>query len=161
MALQKSTLSQSLEKQFGEKPASAAQAALEWASAYVSYAAAALSKGGSLPVTALANQALVVSAFTTALQAQTSSGAAAAMAQGVQAFWTALVWVGPTTTGTTLFPGNATLAAQLSSIFADTSQQSDADKARALADAFDAGARLVLVNDIQIPAGAPTVGPIS
>jgi hypothetical protein len=161
MPLQKSLLSQKLEKQFGAKPASPAQAAFDWASAYVSYAASALSTGGSLPVTALANQGLVVSAFTAALQAQSSSGAAAAMAQGVTAFWTALVWVGPATAGTTLFPGNPTLAAELSAIFADSSEKSDADKARALADAFEAGAKLVLVNDIQTASGVPIVGPVS
>jgi len=161
MPLQKSTLSKGLEQQFGSKPASAAQAASDWASSYTSYAAAALSTGGSLPVTALANQGLLIAAFTAAFQTQSSSGAAAAMAQGVTAFWTAMVWVGPGMLGTTVFPGNPTLASALASVFADTSEQSDADKARALADAFDAGAKLVIVSDVLVPPAPPIVGPIS
>jgi hypothetical protein len=161
MALQKSTLSQQLEKQFSSKPSTPAQAALEWATAYASYAAMAMSSGGSLPVTALANQSLLVSAFTAAFQTQSSSGAAAAMAQGVTGFWAALVWVGPGMVGSTVFPGNPALSTALSSIFADTSGQSHADKARALADAFDAGAKMVVVNDVRVPPLSPIVGPIS
>lgn len=162
MPLLKSTLAQQLEKQFSGKPSSPAQAASEWASAYVSYAASALSAGTSLPVTATANQSLLVSAFTAAFQTQSSSGAAAAMAQGVSGFWTAMVWSGPLAVGTTVFPGNAALSSALSAIFADTSKQSDGDKARALADAFDAGAKMVIVNDIPlIQPAPPIVGPIS
>ncbi len=161
MALQKSTLAQKLEQQFGAKPASSAQAASDWASAYVSYAAAAMSTGGSLPITAMASQSLLVAAFTAAFQTQSSSGAAAAMAQGVAGFWTAMVWIGPGMVGTTVFPGNSTLSSALAQIFGDTSQQSDADKAQALADAFDAGAKMVMVNDVQVPPLPPIMGPIS
>jgi len=162
MALQKSTLSQKLEQQFGAKPSSSAQAASDWASAYVSYAAAAMSSLSSLPITAMAGQSLLASAFTAAFQTQSASGAAAAMAQGVTAFWTTMVWIGPGVVGTTVFPGNAALSSALSSIFGDTSgQQSDADKAKALADAFDAGAKMVMVNDVQIPPLPPVMGPIS
>ncbi|MES1164422.1 MAG: hypothetical protein ABUR63_01590 [Verrucomicrobiota bacterium] len=158
----KSTLAQQLEKQFGAKPASAAQAASDWASAYVSYASSALSAATSLPVTATANQGLLVAAFTAAFQTLSSSGAAAAMAQGVTGFWAAMVWAGPLAVGSTVFPGNAALSPALAAIFADTSQQSDADKARALADAFDAGAKMVMVNDVPlIQPAPPIVGPIS
>jgi hypothetical protein len=162
MALLKSTLAQRLEKQFGAKPSSSAQAASDWASAYVSYASSALSAATSLPVTATANQSLLVAAFTAAFQSMSPSGAAALMAQGVTGFWTAMVWAGPVAVGSTVFPGNATLSSTLSSIFDDTSRQSDADKARALADAFDAGAKTVIVNDIPLTQPAPPiVGPIS
>lgn len=161
MPLQKTSLAQQLESLFGAKPASSAEAASKWASAYVSYAAAALSSAGSLPVTAMANQSMLVGAFTAAFSSLTSAGAAAAMASGVTMFWTSMVWAGPTTVGTTIFPGHPALAGALAAIFADTSGQSDADKARALADAFDAGAKMILVNDVLPPPAPPVVGPVS
>lgn len=161
MPLLKSTLAQKLEKQFGAKPSSAAESASEWAASYVSYASSALSAGTSLPVTAAANQSMLVTAFTAAFQTTSSSGAAAMMAQGVTTFWTSMVWVGPLAVGSTMFPGNATLSSALAAIFADTSKQSDADKARALADAFDAGAKMVMVNDVPLLPGPPIMGPIS
>jgi hypothetical protein len=161
MPLLKNTLSQQLETLFEGKPSSPAQAASDWASAYVSYASSAMSSVGSLPVTATASQSMLVSAFTAAFSTQTSSGAAAAMAQGVIAFWTAMVWVGPTSVGATVFPGNLALSAQLAQIFGGTSEQSHKDKAGVLADAFDAGAKLVMVNDVLPPPATPVVGPIS
>jgi hypothetical protein len=161
MPLLKNTLAQQLEKLFDSKPSSSAQAASSWASAYVSYASSAMSAVGSLPVTATANQSALVSAFTAAFSTQTPSGAAAAMAQGVTAFWTTMVWVGPTSVGTTVFAGNLTLTAQLAQIFSDISEQSHKDKAGALADAFDAGAKTVMVNDVLPPPATPVVGPIS
>jgi hypothetical protein len=161
MPLLKSTLAQALEALFQARPAATAQAASQWASAYVSYASTALSTAGSLPVTAAANQPTLVSAFAAALSSQTAAGAGALMAQGVVAFWTAMVWAGPTTVGTTIFPGNPALAGALSDIFDDTSDKSEGDKARSLADAFDAGAKLVIVNDVLPPPAPPVVGPIS
>jgi hypothetical protein len=162
MPLLKSTLARQLETVFKGKPASAPQAAAEWAAAYVAYAALALSSAGSLPVTATTNQGLLVGAFTGALQAQSPSGAAGLMAQGVTGFWSAMVWSGPTAVGSTVFPGNPTLSTTLAAIFSDTSEQSDADKARALADAFDIGAKMVVVNDIPLVQPAtPIVGPVS
>jgi hypothetical protein len=162
MPLIKSTLAQQLEAVFKGKPQSAAQAASDWAAAYVSYAAAAMSTGSSLPVTASANQGMLVGAFTGALQAQTSAGAAALMAQGVTAFWSAMVWTGAIAVGTTVFPGNPALSSALAAIFADTSGGSDGDKAGQIADAFDAGAKMVIVNDVPlIQPAAPIVGPIS
>lgn len=157
MPLIKSTLAQQLEGVFQGKPASPSQAASEWASAYVSYASSALSMAGSLPVTAIANQGALVSAFNGAFQAQSSAGTAALLALGVTTFWSTLVWVGPMAVGTTVFPGNSALSAELSSIFADTSGQSDGDKARALADAFDTGAKLVIVNDVPLIQPAPPI----
>jgi hypothetical protein len=162
MPLLKSTLAQQLESLFQSRPASPAQAASSWASAYVSYASAGLSAAASLPVTAAANQSMLVGAFTAGLSSMTSAGAAALMAAGVTGFWSAMVWAGPTAAGTTLFPGNPTLATALGAVFADTSGQSEADKARALADAFDAGAKLVIVNDLPLVQPAPPiVGPVS
>ena len=161
MPLQKSNLAQQLQSLFEQKPSSA-EAASDWASAYVSYAAGALSAASSLPITAPANQSLLVGAFTAAFSSQTSAGAAAAMAQGVVGFWSSMLWTGPTAVGTTLFPGNVALSGALSDIFADTSGQSEADKAHALADAFDTGAKSIIVNDVPLVQPAPPiVGPIS
>jgi len=162
MPLQKSSLSQDLESLFKNKPSAAAQAASTWASAYVSYASGALSAASSLPVTAASNQSMLVGAFTAAFSSMTSAGAAALMSQGVIGFWTAMVWVGPTAVGTTVFPGNPALSGALAAIFADTSNQSESDKARALADAFDAGAKMIIVSDVPLVQPAPPiVGPVS
>jgi hypothetical protein len=161
MPLMKSSLSQELESIFKRKPGSAAEAAADWAKAYVSYAASALSSAGSLPVTAMANLSMVVGAFTGAFQAQSAAGAAALMAQGVMGFWSAMVWVGPAAAGTTLSPGNFALTGALSAVFADTSKKSEGDKAGQIADAFDAGAKLVMVSDIPFVPGPPIVAPIS
>lgn len=161
MPLMKSSLSQELESIFKRKPGSAAEAAADWAKAYVSYAASGLSGAGSLPVTAMANLSLVVGAFTGALQTQSASGAAALMAQGVMGFWSAMVWAGPAAAGTTISPGNFALIGALSAVFADTSKQSEGDKAGQIADAFDAGAKLVMVGDVLFAGGATSVSPIS
>jgi hypothetical protein len=162
MALVKSTLAQQLEDVLKRKSGTAADAAAGWATAYVSYAASAMSSASSLATTAAANQGVLVSAFSAAFSSQTSAGAAAAIETGVMSFWTAMVWAGPTAVGSTLSPGNAGLSAALAAIFADTSKQSESDKANHLADAFDAGARLVIVNDVPLVQPAPPiVGPIS
>ena len=55
MSLSASTLASDLEQIFNAKPASAADAAADWAKAYQSYASAAMSTASSLPVTAPAN----------------------------------------------------------------------------------------------------------
>ncbi len=162
MPLMKSGLSQQLESILKRRPASAPEAGADWAQAYVSYAASALSGAGSLPVTAMASLSLVTSAFTGAFQAQSPAGAAALMAQGVMGFWSAMVWVGPTAAGTTVAPGNFALSAALGAVFSDTSKKSEGDKASEIADAFDAGAKLVMVSDIPfIQPAPPIVAPIS
>jgi hypothetical protein len=87
--------------------------------------------------------------------------AGALVAQGVVTFWQAIVWVGPTASGATAFPGNAALAPALVAIFADLSRKSPQDKANELADAFDAGARTVIVTDVPfVQPAPPIVGPI-
>jgi hypothetical protein len=162
MPLMKSSLSQDLESLFKSRPSSVAEAAAKWAKAYVAYAGSALSGASSLPVTATAGLSLLTGAFTGALQALSPAGAAALMAQGVTAFWSAMVWVGPTAAGTTLSPGNFALAGALGAVFSDTSQKSEGDKARQIADAFDAGAKLVMVSDIPfVQPAPPIVAPIS
>lgn len=162
MPLMKASLSQQLESVFARKPQSAAEAAADWAKAYLDYASMAVSSAGSLPVTAAANLGLLQSAFMVAFQAQTSTGAALLITQGVLGFWSTLVWIGITAAGTTTSPGNSALAASLGAIFSDTAKESAADKARQLADAFDVGAKLVIVTDIPfIQPAPPIVGPIS
>ena len=77
-------------------------------------------------------------------------------------FWSAMAWVGPTAAGVTASPGNASLAGTLAALFADTSAKSERDRAAAIADAFDAGAKLVIVNDVPFAQPAPPiVGPVS
>src|SRR5262245_25599876 len=161
MPLVKSTLAAQLENIFNQKPATSADAAVSWAQAYTSYAASALSTASSLPVTAAANTGILVGAFTSAFNALATQAAAAVMVQGVMAFWQAMVWAGPTAAGTTASPGNAALAGALGAIFSDTSDKTASDKASELADAFDAGAKLVIVSDIPFaPPPTPIVGPI-
>ena len=162
MPLVKATLAQQIEASLKRRPQSAAEAASDWATAYVSYASLAMSAAASLPTTASANQGILLSAFTSAFQAQSPASAAAFIAQGVIAFWSAMVWVGGTAAGTTLSPGNMALASALSAVFSDTSSKSEGDKARAIADAFDLGAKLVMVNDIPfVQPAPPIIGPIS
>jgi hypothetical protein len=162
MPLMKASLSRDLEAIFKSKPASSPAAAADWAKAYVAYAASALSGAASLPVTAAANLPILIGAFTGAFQALSPAGAAALMAQGVMGFWTAMVWVGPVAVGVTASPGNAALAGALGALFTDTSKKTESDKANQIADAFDIGAKLVIVSDIPIIQPAPPiVAPIS
>lgn len=162
MPLIKANLAQSLESIFQAKPGSSAQAASQWAQAYLRFAATAMSSVSSLPVTAAANLGMLLGAFTGGFEARSASAAASLMATGVSGFWSAMVWVGPTAVGTTLSPGNFALASALGAVFSDTSEKSDGDKARAFADAFEAGAKLVMVNDIPlIQPAPPIIGPIS
>lgn len=162
MPLLSAPLAQTLEGIFRKKPGSVPEAAMDWANAYLSYASTAMSSASSLPVTASAGLPLLMGAFLGALQSQGPGGAAASMAQGVTTFWATLVWVGPTAAGTTLFPGNAALAGTLAALFADTQGKSAGEKARQFADAFDAGAKMVLVNDIPfIQPAPPIIGPVS
>ena len=111
-----------------QKPASTTDAAQAWAKAYVAYAASALSAQSGLPVTALAMQSIVVAAFTAAFNVRTAQGAAAAIAQGVTSFWSAMVWVGPLASGTTVFPGNAALSTGLAAVFGSTAERSRSAK---------------------------------
>ncbi|MGJ4951511.1 hypothetical protein [Bradyrhizobium sp. HKCCYLS20291] len=161
MPLAKSTLAQSLEQLFNSKPATAADAAAAWANAYLGYAGSALSSAASLPTNASANFPILLGGFQGGLSALAPAAAGALVAQGVSGFWQAIAWVGPTAAGTTAFPGNAALAAALSGIFADLGKSSPAEKANRLADAFDAGARTVIVADIPfVQPAPPIVGPI-
>ena len=162
MPLAKTPLAQQLESIFQRKPSSASAAASDWANAYVGYASAALSMAGSVPVTANANLGVLQSAFNSAFQAKVPLAAAAVMAQGVIGFWSTMVWAGPIAAGTTASPGNFALASALGVIFGNVMGQSNADKARLFADAFDVGAKLVVVSDIPlIQPAPPIVGPIS
>jgi hypothetical protein len=160
MPLVKSSLAAALEQALNQKSALPAAAA-SWAQAYATYAASALTSAGSLPVTAPANLGTLVGAFTGAFNSLAVQGAAAAMAQGVLAFWQTMVWVGPTAAGSTISPGNTALASALTEVFMDLSGKSEADKAASLADAFDAGAKLVMVSDVLfVQPAPPVVGPI-
>lgn len=162
MSLSASTLASDLEQIFKAKPASTADAAADWAKAYQSYASAAMSTASSLPITAPANFGLLLGAFTGGLSALSSVTAGALVAQGILAYWQAIAWVGPTAAGTTAFPGNAALATALAATFADVSKKSAADKAREIADAFDAGAKMVIASEMTLSVPpVPMVGPIN
>ena len=161
MPLSKSTLAQALEGVYSHRPASVAQAGSDWAQAYVSYASGATSPTGGLPVTAMAGLSPLTAAFTAALGVQTAAGSGGVMAQGVMAFWQTIAWVGAAAVGTTTVPGNFSLAAALAAVFADLDKKSVRDKAGAVADAFDAGTKTVLVVDVMTATGVPTPGPIS
>lgn len=161
MPLSASALAQELERVFTTKSASSVDAAAAWANAYRTYATGALSVAASLPVGAPANFGILLGAFTAGLSALTAVTAAALIAYGITAYWQAMIWTGPTAAGTTVFPGNAALAATLGGIFADLSGKSATDKANDLATAFDAGARAVVVSDVPfVQPAPPIVGPI-
>ncbi len=161
MPLISEPLAKALEAIFESKPKSVSEAALRWATAYFSYAASAMSKGGSLPVTAPANLGILLGAFNGAFADESASGAGRLIADGVKSFWSAMVWVGPGLVGSTTSPGNSSLSSALGDAFGDTSEKTNGEKSRAFADAFDAGAKLVIVNDIITATGVPIVGPIS
>jgi len=156
MPLIKPSLSSDLERALEEEP-SLEEAALKWAQAYSAYAQKAMSSASSLPTNASGNVGMLQSAFSGALRAQTASGAAAAMGSGVMSFWSAIVWVGAAASGSTLVPGNFSLVGALTQVFSDTEQKSAAEKAGALADAFDAGAKQVVVMDIPFVQPAPPI----
>ena len=161
MALSKSTLADALARVLEASPATAADAAAQWANAYAGYAAAATSSAASLPVNAAANFAILLSGFQVGLSALMPASAGALVAQGVTTFWQAIAWVGPTASGATALPGNAGLAPMLAAIFTDLSRKSPQDKANELADAFDTGARTVVVMDVPfVQPAAPIIGPI-
>lgn len=160
MPLSASTLAQDLERVLNAKPAASVDAARAWASAYQSYASAALSTAASLPVTAPANFGILLGAFTGGLSALASVTAGALIGQGILAYWQAMAWAGPAAAGVTAFPGNAALPSALAALFADLSGKSAADKANELAQAFDGGARTVIVSDVPFVPGPPIVGPI-
>ena len=154
MPLVKSTLANALENLFTNNPGSVPEAAQKWAQAYLSYASAAITSTGGSGVNAMAGLGSLTGAFSGALQAMAPPAAAAAMAAGVTAFWLSIIWVGPAT-GVTVSPGNAALAGALAAVFSNLGKLSPAEKANAIADAFDAGAKLVMVLD-TIP-GTPPV----
>jgi hypothetical protein len=161
MALNKSTLADALARVLEASPATAADAAAQWANAYAGYAAAATSSAFSLPVNAAANVAILLGGFQSGLAALLPVSAGALVAQAVMTFWQAIAWVGPTASGTTAFAGNAGLAAMLAAIFTDLGRKSPQDKANELADAFDAGARTVVIVEVPfIQPAPPIVGPI-
>jgi hypothetical protein len=161
MPLAKSGLAQQLQQLFENKPATAADAAAGWANAYLSYAGSALSVAGSLPVNASGNFGLLLGGFQGGLSALAAPAAGALIGQAVLGFWQAIAWVGPTAAGTTVVPGNAALPAALAAIFADIGKSSPAEKANRLADAFDAGAKTVVVSDVPfVQPAPPIVGPI-
>jgi|ERR1051326_187234 hypothetical protein len=161
MPLNKSTLARPLQQLFEDKPASLADAASGWANAYVGYAGGAMSSAASLPVNASGNVGILLGAFQAGLSALTPATAGALVGQGILAFWQAIAWVGPTAAGATAFPGNAGLPAGLAAIFADLGRASAGEKANRLADAFDAGAKTVIVIDIPFVQPAPPItGPI-
>jgi|SRR5882672_9005637 hypothetical protein len=161
MPLTKSSLAQQLEQLFNNKPATAADAAAGWANAYLSYASTAISSAASLPVNASASLGVLLGGFQGGLSALAAPAAGALVGQAVLGFWQAIIWVGPTAAGTTAFPGNASLPAALAAVFADLGKSSASEKANRLADAFDTGAKMVVVADIPfVQPAPPIVGPI-
>ena len=159
MPLVKSSLSSALADVFTNYPGSKSEAGQKWAQAYVSYASAALSPTGGTGVNAMAGLSSLASAFTSALQQEDPNGTAGAMATGVQTFWQSISWVG-SATGSTIVPGNFALTSALAAVFSDLGQSSASDKADKVADAFDGGAKTVMVLDILPGTVPPVTGPI-
>lgn len=161
MPLSKSDLADALEKVFAASPASPADAAMQWAKAYAGYAGAAMTVAASLPITAPANFSLLLNGFQGGLAALTPVTAGNLIAQGITTFWQSMAWLGPLAAGTTSYAGNSALGPMLSLTFADLRNKTPEEKAGELADAFDLGARLVMVSDVPLIQPAPTIiGPI-
>ncbi len=160
MALNKSSLTDALANIFDSKPSSSVEAGLQWAQAYYSYASGAMTSVASLPVNAPAGLPILIGAFSTALTIKQPQASAAAMAGGVMLFWQVIAWAGPTASGATAVPGNFALIPALAGIFADAGGGGNRDKAGKLADAFDAGAKLVIAAEFHLVTGVPLVGPI-
>jgi hypothetical protein len=159
MPLVKSSLSSALANIFASYPSSRSDAAQQMAQAYVSYAAAALSPTGGAAVNAMAGVSSLTSAFSGALQQEDPNGTASAMATGVQTFWQTIMWVGAAT-GSTTVPGNFALTSALGAVFSDLGDSSASERADRIADAFDSGAKTVIVLDVNNATGVPTPGPI-
>jgi hypothetical protein len=160
MSLNKSALARDLEDVLTGKP-SLDETALSWANAYVSYAQNAMSAASSLPVNAAGGLGILQSAFAGAFRSQSASGAAAAIGAGVTSFWATILWVGATASGATIVPGNFSLSGSLTAVFTDTAQKSESEKAGALADALDAGAKQVIALEVPYAQPAPPIsGPI-
>lgn len=161
MPLNKSALAKSIEGVLTQK-ASLPESAMAWANAYASYAQAAMSSLSSLPTNATANAGILNGAFMGAFNSLTAPGAASIISSGVMAFWTATLWVGAAASGITIVPGNFTLAGSLTALFLDTSKKSESEKASQLADAFDVGAKQVMVMDTPYaPPNIPVSAPIA
>ena len=160
MPLVKSSLSSALANVFANHPSSKSDAGQQWAQAYVSYAAAAMSPTGGTGVNAMAGLSSLASAFTSALQQEDPNGTASTMSTGVQTFWQSISWVGAAAVGVTTVPGNFGLTSALASVFSDLGESSASDKANQVADAFDSGAKTVMVQDTLTSTGVPTLGPI-
>jgi hypothetical protein len=161
MPLVKSTLAQQLEQLFNSKPATAADASVGWANAYLAYAGSAISSAASLPVNAQGNFPILLGGFQAGLSSLTPVSAGAIVAQGIVGFWQAIAWVGAVASGATAFPGNAGLAVTLATIFSDLGKSSAREKAGQLADAFHVGAKSVIVSDVPfVQPAPPIVGPI-
>jgi hypothetical protein len=161
MPLIKATLQNQLQQIIEAMP-SRGVAPAQWAMAYVSYAAVAMSSAGSLPVTAMVNLGMVVGGFSGGFSSESASDCASAIANGIKAFWQAMVWVGGTAAGSTVSAGNSSLSSSLESIFSNVENCSAPQKAGEIADAFHLGAMEVMVNDILfIQPAPPLTGPIS
>lgn len=161
MPLLKSSLASALEGVIASRPEPTPAAASDWAQAYLAYASPAMSTASSLATNAAGNQSMLLGAFSSAFASEDTSSAGSTIAQGVTSYWLAILWSGATAVGATTVPGNFGLAAALSNIFGDTQEKSANEKAGQLADAFDAGAKQVVVTDIPIVQPAPPiVGPI-
>jgi hypothetical protein len=161
MPLMKSSLADGLASLFESEPSSAADAGLRWAQTYLSYASAALSPTGGVPVNAAAGLSVLGGAFTSALGTQDAAASAAAMSAGVTTFWQMMIWTGAAAAGVTAAPGNFALTSALTAILGDTGQAGARDRANRMADAFDAGAKMVIVVDTPLVQPAPpVVGPI-
>jgi hypothetical protein len=159
MPLVKASLASALADIFANYPASKSEAGQKWAQAYVSYASAAMSPTGGTGVNAMAGLSSLASAFEGALQQEDPNGTGSAMATGVQTFWQSISWVG-SATGSTTVPGNFALSSALAGVFSDLGESSATEKGDKVADAFDAGAKAVIVLDINNASGVPTPGPI-
>lgn len=145
MALVKANLKSALESLFQNPPASVADCAAAWASAYASYAAGAISCQGSSPVLT-GREAALSAALESAFNTEDPATCAAAFDTALGAFWTGVAFPGGTT-GVAAPPTPGLLTSGLPTMWANNvaTSASYSAAAQAHADIFDSTTRTVIV----------------
>lgn len=160
MALIQTVLAGRLTSILGQPGDNAQAKAVEWASAYQTYAAPAMA-GALLPVFTGSEQALFLGKIAPVFNNANSTAAqfANALAGAVESFWflPPVPFAGPSLAGVvTGFPGKPALVAQLLGILANQYQQA-AQPAQQIATALDIATRTVIVTFAPPPGSTATL----
>lgn len=160
MALVQAALAGRLTGIFSQPGGNAAAKAVEWASAYTSYALPAMA-GVLLPTFLGIEQAAFLAGILPVFNNPNSTSVqfANALANAVEAFWLLppVLFAGPAVAGAvTGFPGKPLLIAQLIGVLSNKYQQA-AQPARQIADALDIATKTVVVTFAPPPGSTTTL----